>query len=196
MISLVTIIFSSRNLVESILVFKGGGARFSLVTAFLLGGNHPLTFTIPLGLLASHFFRSLGIPCSLYIDDRHTGQLCLDPRFVPTAYQNLNSPKDVSLSLAKAAIFVVCFTLVSLGYFLGLEKSILVPSIRVPYLGFISNSHLQAFTLLPSKKAKFLDLLKSALSSSHIELLSLQKLAGKCVSESRSSRSQAFYQRD
>lgn len=136
------------------------------------------------GLLASHYFRSLGIPCSLYIDDRHTGQLRLDPRFVPTAYQNLNSPKDVSLSLAKAAIFVVCFTLVSLGYFLGLKKSILVPSIRVPYLGFISDSHLQAFTLLPSKKAKFLDLLKSALSSSQIELLPLQKLAGKCVSMS------------
>ena len=128
------------------------------------------------GLLASHYFRSLGIPCSLFIDDRHTDQLRLDSRFVPTAYQNLISPKDVSL--------FVCFTLVSLGYFLGLKKSILVPSIRVPYLGFISDSHLQAFTLLPSKKVKFLDLFKSALSSSHIELLPLQKLAGKCVSMS------------
>ena len=27
------------------------------------------------GLVASHFFRSIKIPCSLYIDDRHTGQL-------------------------------------------------------------------------------------------------------------------------
>ena len=86
--------------------------------------------------------------------------------------------------LLKLLFFVVCFTLVSLGYILGLKKSILVPSIRVPYLGFISDSHLQAFTLLPSKKAKFLDFLKSALSSSHLELLPLQKLAGKCVSMS------------
>ena len=29
------------------------------------------------GFLASHHFRSIGIPCSLYIDDRHTGQLML-----------------------------------------------------------------------------------------------------------------------
>ena len=45
MISPVTIIFSLRNLVKRILVFNGGrGLFFSLVTAFLLGGNHPLTY--------------------------------------------------------------------------------------------------------------------------------------------------------
>ena len=30
-----------------------------------------------IGLLASHYFRSLLIPCSLYIDDRHTGEMTL-----------------------------------------------------------------------------------------------------------------------
>ena len=29
------------------------------------------------GLLASHYFRSVSIPCSLYIDDLHTGELKL-----------------------------------------------------------------------------------------------------------------------
>ena len=74
---------------------------------------------------------------------RHTGQLQLDLHSLPTAYQKLTSPKDVSLSFtnaANAAIFVVLFTLVTLGYFWGLKKSILVPSFRVPYLGFISDS--------------------------------------------------------
>ena len=32
-----------------------------------------------IGLLASHYFRSLRIPCSLYIDDRHTGEMQLSP---------------------------------------------------------------------------------------------------------------------
>ena len=30
------------------------------------------------GLVATNFFRSLGIPCLLYIDDRHNGQLQVD----------------------------------------------------------------------------------------------------------------------
>ena len=29
------------------------------------------------GLLVSQYFRSIGIPCSLYIDDRHSSQICL-----------------------------------------------------------------------------------------------------------------------
>ena len=31
------------------------------------------------GLVVSDFFRSIGIPCSLYIDDRHNGQLQIPP---------------------------------------------------------------------------------------------------------------------
>jgi hypothetical protein len=32
------------------------------------------------GLVATNYFRSIGVPCSLYIDDRHNGQLqvCFD----------------------------------------------------------------------------------------------------------------------
>ena len=30
------------------------------------------------GLVATNFFRSLGVPCLLYIDDRHNGQLQVD----------------------------------------------------------------------------------------------------------------------
>ena len=32
-----------------------------------------------IGLTATHFIRSLGVPCSQYIDDRHVGQLSLHP---------------------------------------------------------------------------------------------------------------------
>ena len=51
-------------------------------------------------------------------------------------------------------------------------------------LGLCRTPILQAFTLLPSKKEKFLTLIKNTLSSSQIELLTLQKLPGKCISMS------------
>ena len=58
----------------------------------------------------------------------------------------------------------------------------LVPCKQVPYLGFISDSEKQAFILLPHKKKKFLTLLKQALSSESIDLVTLQRLGGKCIS--------------
>lgn len=92
------------------------------------------------------------------------------------------SIQQSNFASAKAAIFVTCHTLVSLGYTIGLNKSILVPSYKVPYLGFTVDSHLQAFTLLPHKKEKFLLQLKTVLANPHVELVTLQKLAGKCLS--------------
>ena len=134
------------------------------------------------GLLASHYLRSLGIPSSLYIDDRHSSQLSFPNGCLPVAYQNLPSQDSINLALANAAIFLTCFILSSLGYFIGLYKSTLVPCKQVPYLGFISDSEKQAFILLPHKKKKFLTLLKQALSSESIDLVTLQRLGEKCIS--------------
>jgi len=94
----------------------------------------------------------------------------------------LPSKDSINLALANAAIFVTCFTLSSLGYFIGLEKSTLAPCKQVPYLGFISDSEKQAFILLPRKKEKFLILLKQALKSETLDLVTLQRLGGKCIS--------------
>ena len=134
------------------------------------------------GLLASHYLRSLGIPSSLSIDERHSGQLSFPNGCLPVSYQNLPSQDSINLALANTAIFLTCFILSSLGYFIGLEKSTLVPCKQVSYLGFISDSEKQAFILLPHKKEKFLILLKRALSSGTIDLVTLQRLGGKCIS--------------
>lgn len=91
------------------------------------------------GLVASHHLRSLGTPSSLYIDVRHSSQLSFSNDRFPVAYQDLPSKDSINLYLANAAIFVTYFTLSSLGYFIGLEKSTLVPCKQVPYLGFISD---------------------------------------------------------
>ena len=134
------------------------------------------------GSLASHYFRSVGIPCSLYIDDRHIGQLML-PHSSVSSLPTVAMPRS-DILLAKAAIFLVCYFLSSLGYCIGLSKSILTPRQQVPFLGFVSDSYLQAFTLIPAKRDKFLAFLRALLAKQTVELVTLQRLAGKCVSMS------------
>ena len=133
------------------------------------------------GLLVSHYFRSIGIPCSLYIDDRHSSQIRL-PR-ESSLVQSLD-PEKVNLVSARIASFLVCYTLVRLGYCIGLQKSILQSSKSVPYLGFQCDSRLQAFCLLSHKKQKFISLVEAILNSSHVSINDLQRLAGKCISMS------------
>ena len=75
-------------------------------------------------------------------------------------------------SRSRTFLFVACFTLTSLEYFIGLQKCILFPRQEVPN------------TLIPVKKAKFLALLRGILQRDIIEVVGLQKLAGKCNSMS------------
>jgi len=62
------------------------------------------------GLMASDFFRSMGIPCSLYINDRHKGQLQIPPS--QGAYADFISSNEHNLAAAKSAIFLVAYFLI------------------------------------------------------------------------------------
>lgn len=146
------------------------------------------------GLMASDYFRSVGIPCSLYIDDRHNGQLQIASN--KGVYQSLLKPEVRNFEAAKAAIFVIAYYLVLLGYFFNLKKSILIPQQVVPYLGFLSDSLRQAFLLLPEKKEKLLSLVRSLLSLTRIQTKSLQRLAGKCISLSISVPAALLFTRE
>ena len=133
-----------------------------------------------IGLLASHYFRSLCLPSSLYIDDRHTGEIQLSP--LAPGYASLSSDLNKSLACANLAIFLVCFSLINLGYFLGIKKSILIPRQIVPFLGFLVDSVRQSFLLIEDKKQKFLSLLRLVFDSDATDVKTLQRLSGKCVS--------------
>jgi hypothetical protein len=115
------------------------------------------------------------VPCSQYIDDRHTGQLRLSP--ISSTHSTASN-----FALAEAAAYIVCYVLVELGYFIGLKKSILVPRLIVPFLGFLSNSELQAFILPQEKLQKFIVLRESVLAKKSVGLKNLQKLGGKMIS--------------
>ena len=123
------------------------------------------------GLVASRRLRSRNIPSSLYIDDRHNGQLTFPPGSLPSVYRALASKDEVTFALARAGIFLSCYVLTSLGYFIGLAKSVLTPRKQVPYLGFIIDSERQAYILLPHKKEKFIRLVKEILPRDWLDLL-------------------------
>ncbi|KAK3741229.1 hypothetical protein QZH41_017137, partial [Actinostola sp. cb2023] len=82
-----------------------------------------------IGLAATHLIRSSGVPCSQYIDDRHVGQLRMPPD-VKHAIPNFQ--------LAEMAAFIACSTLISLGYFIGLHKSTLSPTVAVRWGGCLT----------------------------------------------------------
>ena len=121
--------------------------------------------TIPLGSLVSHHFCSIGIPCSLYINDRHIGQLTIrpDPKFNSSP---VSLPKP-DFPLAQYACFIVCYFLSALGYCIGLSKSILATLQKVSYLGFFSDSCLQALTLIPAKREKYIVFFVCVTTSCH-----------------------------
>ena len=64
------------------------------------------------GLLPTHFFRSIGILCSLYIDDRHNGQL--QTSLAAGEYASLQTQDErrlALLNLRSSLLPFICFVL-------------------------------------------------------------------------------------
>ena len=80
------------------------------------------------------------------------------------------------------AAFIACSTFVSLGYFIGIKKSYVIPSIAVIFLGYLCDSEKQAFLLPQDKLIKFAALREDILSHKTVSLKNLQKFAGKTTS--------------
>lgn len=93
------------------------------------------------------FIRSLGDPCSQYLDDWHVGLLHLRLRAnCICAFSNFN--------FAPTAAFIACSIIISLGYhdFIGLKESCLISLTARCFLGYICDSDSQAFLLPRDKK--------------------------------------------
>ena len=124
-----------------------------------------------IGLAASNYVRSFGVPCALYIDDRHVGQLRLPLRALPRSFS--------AFQLAEMAAYIACFSSISLGYFIVLSKSSLLPATALTFLGYVCDSVKQAFLLPPDKRAKFSALRESILEHATVSLKNRQTFAGK-----------------
>ena len=125
------------------------------------------------GLAPTSNIRSLGVPCSQYIES----QLALH-RDVQKSCGWSN------FALTEATAFIVCSVLVSLGYFIGLSKSVAVPQTRVRFLGLLSDSVLQAFIIPEDKKVKFATLRDVILQNRTVSInqIELRKILPPAVS--------------
>ena len=124
-----------------------------------------------IGLIATSYIRSHGIPCSQYIDDRHFGELQIRRSAPPCSWSGFQR--------AQAALYIACYILIDLGYFTGLKKSTLLPTQTPIFLGYIIDSTKTAFLMPLDKKIKFASLREDLLSHKTASLKSLQKFVGK-----------------
>lgn len=140
------------------------------------------------GLVATGYCRSLGIPCLQYIDDRWIGQLLGkvdDKQCAIVRHEN-----------ALKSLYVVCEVLIRLGYFINIDKSKFVPSTVIRFLGMLVDSDRLAFVIPVDKIEKFLVLKDKILSEQEVELNTLQKFAGKCISFLLAIPSAKFYTKE
>lgn len=134
-----------------------------------------------IGSAATGFFRSIGIPCSLYIDDRLNGEM-----------MTASGPWSVLLecrdelyrrNAATAALWCVLIILVQLGYTIGISKSVLCPTTSLEYLGFEVDSVRQCFHVPKRKISSWALLRESILSGGRsVNVKTLQRFQGKCIS--------------
>ena len=127
-----------------------------------------------LGLAVSDAARSLGVPVSQYIDDRHVGQL-----FRP---EDIVDGLTASNTLSEASAYIMCYLLIEAGYFIGLGKSQSTRSTVVRFLGFMCDASRQAFLIPEDKRQKFETLKENILASRVIDLKTLQRFSGKVLS--------------
>ena len=117
-----------------------------------------------IGLAASSYLRSCGVPCSLYIDDRLNGEI-----FASTGSWFLHPSartEKFRLQAAKTAIFIDALLLIQLGYTIGIQKSVLYPAKRIEYLGSpeVVDSSKQTFELPARKVVAFATLREEILA--------------------------------
>ena len=130
-----------------------------------------------IGSAATTFFRSIGIPCSLYIHDRLTGEIMTGTGSwsVPPEARD----KEYRYKAAMAALWCVLVVLAKLGYTIGISKSVLCPTTSLEYLGLIVDSASQCFRV-PSRKIEAWAFLRESILAhkESVHVKSLQRPSG------------------
>jgi hypothetical protein len=136
-----------------------------------------------LGMVLTSYLRGKGISSLQYIDDR---------LFVVPSSPSVSGHID----WARRVVYAVLELMTRLGYTLSLHKCTLVPARQLQYLGFIVDTQSRSFKLPEEKRNSFSVLRESLLERKFLDLRSLQKFAGKCVSMSIAIPGTLFYIRE
>ncbi|KAI8490250.1 hypothetical protein Bbelb_319880 [Branchiostoma belcheri] len=128
-----------------------------------------------IGNVVMHRIRALGVPSSLYIDDRHAGQLLVQDREHEGHLEREKEMVKPDREAAEAAVFIMCSVLVSVGIFIGIDKSQLDPVQYLEFLGLGADSILMAFRLPVRKKVSFAELREDILRREQVTVAVVQK---------------------
>ncbi|KAK6168150.1 hypothetical protein SNE40_022033 [Patella caerulea] len=159
-------VFVSKNS-RSLLGFEWKGVYY-VCNTIPFGWKNSAYVYHTLSKLVSSYLRFLGVNNLVYIDDRLIG--------------SLNMENETSIRRAEIAVYMSCELVIGLGYFVGIPKCVLIPSQKIVYLGMIIDSIHQTFALTETKIEKFVYLREEILALNRVNLLSLQRFAGKCLS--------------
>ena len=174
--------------------FEWLGWWFVSVTIPFGWKNSPFVYQT-VGLASSSFFRDFGVVCTLYIDDRLIGEIFSESGNWSRPIEFRDA--EFSAKAAEAALYIVCRVLVALGYFIGINKSVLSPMPRIVYLGMLIDSNTLSFSVPHDKRVKFAKLREDILTRpSNVSLKSLQKFLGKCMSFSLAFPGAKFFVRE
>lgn len=120
------------------------------------------------GMVVTSYLRSKSVITTQYIDDRLG---------VAGGFGSAQSS-----AVAGKVAFCLLEILTRLGYTLALDKCSLVPSTCIRFLGYLVDSIRQAYLLPAEKKEKFRSLREYILGLEVVDVKTLQRFAGKCIS--------------
>ena len=130
-----------------------------------------------LSQMVASYGRNLGVPSLIYIDDglntEHNGE---------GSQLQLSGDKTGGFAQAELAVYMMCELWCRLGYTLSLSKSVLVPTQVLRFLGMLVDSIKGAFVLPQDKREEFGRLREGILSQRFVDIKTLQRLQGKCIS--------------
>lgn len=116
------------------------------------------------------YLRRFALQNTLYIDDR----------FVVCSGSDSEHDELVMMD-ANRLVYVLVELLTRLGYTLSTGKCSLVLSSCKKYLGFFDSVR-QAYILQEDKKQKFIQIREPILAESEVDLKTLRRFCGKCIS--------------
>ena len=121
-----------------------------------------------IGMQVTTLLRTRGMITTRYLDDRFLSPLL-----------GIRKPAMTSTGLS---IYYNAAVLTCLGFTIEFAKSFWFPVLKMIHLGLIVHSDLRVFEIPLEKKEAFKVLRESILTENFIQVKSLQKLMGKCIS--------------
>ncbi|MEW8546097.1 MAG: hypothetical protein AB2693_21460 [Candidatus Thiodiazotropha sp.] len=157
---------------RQLLGFQWGGHYFCSNT-LVFGWKNAAFVYHTTNLQVMSFLRKLSITGLLYIDDRLLEEF------------NGAVPRDLEDSYSRACIAtrLTIKLLISLGFYLGIEKCIFNPCQELVFLGMLVNSVECSFFITEKRRQKFISLREEILSAqAKVSVTCIQKFAGLCIS--------------